>query len=221
MKEVYLVDGSAYIYRAYHAIRPLSNSSGLPTHAVYGFTTILRRILREKKPECLAVAWDTRGPVFRHKLYPEYKANRPPMPDDLIPQIPYIHKIVDAYNILSMEHEDKEADDLIAAAVRCLAGESCRVVIVSGDKDLLQLVSKNVILWDPMNDKLMDEEKVLEKYGVRPAQLLDYLALTGDSADNIPGVPGIGPKTAQKLIAAHGSLEGLYGAIDELKASKM
>ncbi|HHB76900.1 MAG TPA: DNA polymerase I [Desulfobulbus sp.] len=221
MREVYLVDGSAYIYRAYHAIRPLSNSSGLPTHAVYGFTTILRRILREKKPECLAVAWDTRGPVFRHRLYPEYKANRPPMPDDLVPQIPYIHKIVDAYNILSMEHEDKEADDLIAAAVRCLTGDNCRVVIVSGDKDLLQLVSKNVSLWDPMNDKLMDEEKVEEKYGVRPVQLLDYLALTGDSADNIPGVPGIGPKTAQKLIAAYGTLEGLYVAIDELKASKM
>ena len=221
MREVYLVDGSAYIYRAYHAIRPLSNSSGLPTHAVYGFTTILRRIIREKKPECLAVAWDTRGPVFRHKLYPEYKANRPPMPDDLVPQIPYIHKIVDAYNILTMEHEDKEADDLIAAAVRCLAGAGCRVVIVSGDKDLLQLVAKNVTLWDPMNDKLMDEEKVLEKYGVRPVQLLDYLALTGDSADNIPGVPGIGPKTAQKLISAYGSLEGLYAAVDELKASKM
>ncbi len=221
IREVYLVDGSAYIYRAYHAIRPLSNSSGLPTHAVYGFTTILRRILREKQPECLAVAWDTRGPVFRHKLYPEYKANRPPMPDDLVPQIPYIHKIVDAYNILSMEHEDKEADDLIAAAVRCLAGDTCRVVIVSGDKDLLQLVSENVTLWDPMNDKLMDEKKVVEKYGVRPVQLLDYLALTGDSADNIPGVHGVGPKTAQKLIAAYGSLEGLYASVDELKASKM
>ena len=221
MREVYLVDGSAYIYRAYHAISPLSTSSGLPTHAVYGFTTILRRIMREKKPECLAVAWDTRGPVFRHKLYPEYKANRPPMPDDLVPQIPYIHKIVDAYNILSMEHADKEADDLIAAAVRRLAGDDCRVVIVSGDKDLLQLVSKNVVLWDPMNDKLMDEAKVKEKYGVTPVQLLDYLALTGDSADNIPGVPGIGPKTAQKLIAAYGSLEGLYAAVDGLKKSKM
>lgn len=221
MREVYLVDGSAYIYRAYHAIRPLSTSTGLPTHAVYGFTTILRRIIREKKPECLAVAWDTKGPVFRHKLYSEYKANRPPMPDDLVSQIPYIHKIVDAYNILSMEHEDKEADDLIAAAVRRLAGDDCRVVIVSGDKDLLQLVSKNVILWDPMNDRLMDEQKVQEKYGVSPVQLLDYLALTGDSADNIPGVPGIGPKTAQKLITAYGSLEGLYAAIDELKASKM
>ena len=219
--EVYLVDGSAYIYRAYHAIRPLSNSSGLPTHAVYGFTTILRRILREKKPQCLAVAWDTKGPVFRHRLYPEYKANRPPMPEDLVPQIPYIHKVVDAYNIFSMEHEDLEADDLIASATRRLVENGCRVVIVSGDKDLLQLVCGQVILWDPMNDKLMDEAAVEKKYGVRPAQLLDYLALTGDSADNIPGVPGVGPKTAQKLIAAYGSLEGLYAEVDGLKKSKM
>ena len=221
LSEVYLIDGSAYIYRAYHAIHPLSNSVGLPTHAVYGFTTILRRILREKQPSCLAVAWDTRGPVFRHRMYPKYKANRPPMPDDLVPQIPYIHKIVDAYNILSMEHEDKEADDLIASAVRRLAGNDCRVVVVSGDKDLLQLVSEYVTLWEPMNDKLMDEAAVRKKYGVDPVQLLDYLALTGDSADNIPGVPGIGPKTAQKLISAYGSLEGLYAAVDGLKQSKM
>lgn len=219
--EVYLVDGSAYIYRAYHAIRPLSNSSGLPTHAVYGFTTILRRILREKKPQCLAVAWDTKGPVFRHRLYPEYKANRPPMPEDLVPQISYIHKVVDAYNIFSMEHEDLEADDLIASATRRLVENGCRVVIVSGDKDLLQLVSSRVTLWDPMSDKLMDEAAVEKKYGVRPTQLLDYLALTGDSADNIPGVPGVGPKTAQKLIAAYGTLEGLYAAVDGLKKSKM
>lgn len=221
VSEVYLVDGSAYIYRAYHAIHPLSNSAGLPTHAVYGFTTILRRILREKEPECLAVAWDTKGPVFRHRIYPKYKANRPPMPDDLVPQIPYIHKIVDAYNILSMEHADKEADDLIASAARRLAGNGCRVVVVSGDKDLLQLVSEDVTLWDPMNDRLMDVKAVEKKYGVRPVQLLDYLALTGDSADNIPGVPGIGPKTAQKLISTYGSLEGLYAAVDGLKKSKM
>ncbi len=219
--EVYLVDGSAYIYRAYHAIRPLSNSAGLPTHAVYGFTTILRRILREKQPQWLAVAWDTKGPVFRHKLYRDYKANRPPMPEDLVPQIPYIHKMVDAYNIISMEHNDQEADDLIASAARRLVENGCRVVIVSGDKDLLQLVSDKVTLWDPMNDKLMDIQGVEEKYGVRPQQLLDYLALTGDSADNIPGVPGVGPKTAQKLIAQYGSLEGLYEAVDGLKKSKM
>ena len=221
MREVYLVDGSAYIYRAYHAIRPLSTSSGLPTHAVYGFTTILRRIMREKQPQCLAVAWDTRGPVFRHEIYPAYKANRPPMPEDLVPQIEYIHRIVDAYNLFSMEHDNKEADDLIASAARRLASQSCRVVIVSGDKDLLQLVSDSIICWDPMSDRLMDVNAVREKYGVDPEQLLDFMALTGDSSDNIPGVPGIGPKTAKKLISKYGTLEGLYAAIDEMKPSKM
>jgi DNA polymerase-1 len=219
--QVYLVDGSAYIYRAYHAIRPLTNTSGLPTHAVYGFTTILRRILREKSPACLAVAFDTRGPVFRHRMYPDYKANRPPMPDDLVPQIPYIRKIVDAYNILNMEHEDQEADDLIASAAGKLAARGCRVVVVSGDKDLLQLVDDEISMWDPMSDKWWDKAAIEEKYGVRTDQLLDYFALTGDSADNIPGVPGVGPKTAQKLIAQYGSLEGLYEAVEGLKKSKM
>lgn len=221
MPEVYLLDGSAYIYRAYHAIRPLNNSSGLPTNAVYGFTTILRRILRERKPEWIAVAWDTKGPVFRHKLYPEYKANRPPMPEDLVPQIPYIHKVVDAYNIFSMKADDLEADDLIASAARRLAANGCRVVIVSGDKDLLQLVSERITLWDPMSDKLLDEKAVEKKFGVKPTQLLDYMSLTGDSADNVPGVPSVGPKTAQKLISTYGSLEGLYAEVAGLKKSKM
>jgi len=220
-QEVYLVDGSAYIYRAYHAIRPLTNTSGLPTHAVYGFTTILRRILREKQPQCLAVAFDTRGPVFRHRIYPDYKANRPPMPDDLVPQIPYIHKMVDAYNILNMAHEDQEADDLIASAARVLAEKGCRVVVVSGDKDLLQLVSDDVTMWDPMSDRLMDAAFIEKKYGVGPDRLLDFFALTGDSADNIPGVLGVGPKTAQKLIGEYGTLEGLYAAVDGFKKSKM
>jgi len=219
--EVYLIDGSAYIYRAFHAIRELNNTSGLPTNAVYGFTTILRRILREKQPECLAVAFDTRGPVFRHRIYADYKANRPPMPDDLVPQIPYIHKIVDAYNITNMEHEDQEADDLIASAARVLVEKGCRVVVVSGDKDLLQLVSDDVTMWDPMSDRLMDAAFIEKKYGVRPDQLLDYFALTGDSADNIPGVPGVGPKTAQKLIREHTSLEGLYENVEGFKKSKM
>ncbi len=219
--EVYLIDGSAYIYRAYHAIRPLTNTSGLPTHAVYGFTTILRRILREKNPECLAVAFDTKGPVFRHRMYPEYKANRPPMPDDLVPQIPYIHKMVDAYNILNMEHDDQEADDLIASAARVLSEKGCRVVVVSGDKDLLQLVSDKVSMWDPMSDRLMDGAFIEKKYGVNVDQLLDFFALTGDSADNIPGVPGVGPKTAQKLIGEYKTLEGLYAAVDGFKKSKM
>jgi DNA polymerase-1 len=219
--ELYLIDGSAYIYRAYHAVRPLSNSQGLPTHAVFGFTSILRRLLKERTPQHLAIAFDTKGPVFRHRLYEHYKANRPPMPEDLVPQIPYIRKMVDAFRILKLEDEDQEADDLIASATRKMVESGCKVVIVSGDKDLLQLVTPQVSLWDPMNDRIMDEAAVAAKYGLSPGQLLDYFALTGDSSDNIPGVPGVGPKSAQKFIAEYGSLEGLYEVVAQLKQSKM
>lgn len=218
--ELYLIDGSAYIYRAYHAIKPLSTSHGLPTHAVYGFLSILRRLLREREPQYLAVAFDTRGPVFRHRMYDLYKANRPPMPDDLARQIPYIREMVMAYRLVLLEHDDQEADDLIASAADSIGRQGCRVVIVSGDKDLLQLVSPNVSLWDPMNDRIMDEAAVGEKYGLPPDRLLDYFALTGDSSDNIPGVPGVGPKSAQKLIAEHGDLESLYERLDTMKPSK-
>ncbi len=219
--ELYLIDGSAYIYRAYHAIKPLSNSQGLPTHAIFGFIAILRRLIKERDPQYLAVAFDTKGPVFRHQLYAKYKANRPPMPEDLVPQIPYIREMVAAYRILSLEQDDQEADDLIASVTRKMVDQGYRVVIVSGDKDLLQLVSPSVTLWDPMNDRVMDEEAVVQKYGVSPSQLLDYFALTGDSSDNIPGVPGIGPKSAQKLIAEHGTLEHLYEAVEEVNPSRM
>ncbi|WP_319588077.1 DNA polymerase I [uncultured Desulfobulbus sp.] len=219
--ELYLIDGSAYIYRAYHAIKPLSNSHGLPTHAVFGFIAILRRLLKERNPRYLAVAFDTKGPVFRHQLYDKYKAHRPPMPEDLVPQIPYIRKMVAAYRILNLEQDDQEADDLIASAVEKMVQQGFKVVVVSGDKDLLQLVSPNVSLWDPMNDRVMDEAAVQDKYGLPPARLLDYFALTGDSSDNIPGVPGVGPKSAQKLISEHCDLEGLYQALDGLKSSKI
>ncbi len=219
--ELYLVDGSAYIYRAYHAIKPLSNSAGLPTHAVFGFAAMLRRLLREKNPQYLAVVFDTKGPVFRHRIYSQYKANRPPMPDDLVVQVPYIRQLVAAYNITALEHQDMEADDLIASCVKTMSSQEVRVVIVSGDKDLLQLVSGDVTMWDPMNDRLMDEKGVEKKYGIGPELLLDYFALTGDSSDNIPGVPGVGPKTAQKLISQYRSLEKLYDSVAELKPSKM
>ncbi|MCL1980569.1 MAG: DNA polymerase I [Proteobacteria bacterium] len=218
--ELYLIDGSAYIYRAYHAIKPLSTSGGLPTHAVFGFASILRRLLKERDPQYLAIAFDTRGPVFRHRLYERYKANRPPMPDDLARQIPSIRQLVLAHRILLLEQDDQEADDLIASATAAAVRQGYKVVVVSGDKDLLQLVSPWVSLWDPMNDRVMDEAAVQEKYGLPPARLLDYFALTGDSSDNIPGVPGIGPKSAQKLIAEYGDLETLYGQINTLKATK-
>ena len=219
--ELYLIDGSAYIYRAYHAIKPLSTSTGLPTHAVYGFVAILRRLLKEREPRYLAVAFDTRGPVFRHQMYAQYKANRPPMPEDLAPQIPYIRQVVSAHRILTLEQDDQEADDLIASVCTSMVAQGYRVVIVSGDKDLLQLVSDRVTLWDPMNDRVMDEAAVTMKYGLPPAMLLDYFALTGDSSDNIPGVSGIGPKSALKLISEHGTLEAIYQAVPAMKPAKV
>jgi len=220
-KTAYLIDGSAYIYRAFHAVKPLHTASGLPTHAVYGFISIIRRILRERQPEYLAVAFDSRGPVFRHQISADYKANRPAMPEDLAVQIPYIRRITEAYNIFSLAEQGLEADDLIASAARLLIAQGCKVIVASGDKDLLQLVSDDLSLWDPMSDKLMDAAAVEEKYGLPPTKLLDYFALTGDASDNISGVPGVGPKTAQKLIEEHGTLEELYAQAAGLKKSKV
>ncbi len=218
---IYLIDGSAYIYRAYHAIAPLTNSSGLPTHAVFGFVNIIRRILRVKKPGHLCVAFDSRGPVFRHEIYREYKANRPPMPEDLAQQIPYIKSFVKSSRITALEMEGVEADDIIASAALHLSGLGCRVVIVSGDKDLLQLVGDRVVMWEPMNNKLYDVPAVQDKYKVEVDRLLDFFALVGDSSDNVPGVPGVGPKTAEKLINEYGSLDGIYSRLEEMKKSKM
>ncbi len=220
-KEVYLIDGSAYIYRAYHAIAPLSNSKGMPTHAVLGFVNMVRRLIREKQPGYLAIAFDSRGPVFRHQLYQAYKANRPPMPDDLQAQIPFIRKFVVASRILMLEEQGVEADDIIASAVKFFSENGHRVVLVSGDKDLLQLVNDEVVMWDPMKDKVMDRVAVHQKYAVYPDKLLDVFALIGDSSDNVPGVPGVGPKTAEKLINSYGSLDGLYDHVGDLKQSRM
>ena len=218
---VYLIDGSAYIYRAYHAVAPLTNSEGMATHAVFGFLNILKKMLKDKDPKYLAVAFDMRGPVFRHEMYAEYKANRPPMPDDLAVQIPYIKELVHAMNIPCFEMQGLEADDIIASSVRVLEEQGHSVVVVSGDKDLLQLVNEKTVMWDPMKNKIMDIAAVEEKYNVKTEQLLDCYALMGDSSDNIPGVPGIGPKTAEKLINEHNSLEGIYEALDSMKKSKM
>lgn len=220
-EEIYLIDGSAYIYRAYHAIAPLSNSKGMPTHAVLGFINMVKRLIREKNPKYLVIAFDSRGPVFRHQLYDKYKANRPPMPEDLSVQIPFIKRFVAASNVLMLEEQDVEADDIIASVSKRFTALGHKIVVVSGDKDLLQLISDDVIMWDPMKDKVMDQEAVIKKYGVRSDQLLDLFALIGDSADNIPGVPGVGPKTAEKLIGEFTTLDGLYARVDDLKKSKM
>ena len=218
---VYLIDASAYIYRAYHAIAPLTNKSGLPTHAVYGFTNILLRVLREKAPKFIGIAFDVRDPNFRHEMYQAYKANRPSMPDDLACQIPYIKEIVAAHNFACLERQGYEADDLLASAAKKLAAQGHPVIVVSGDKDLLQLVSETITVWDPMRDVFMNPAAVQKKYNIPPQQLLDFFALMGDSSDNVPGVAGIGPKTAEKLINEYGSLEGLYQNIETLSQAKL
>ncbi len=220
-EELYLIDGSAFIYRAFHAVAPLTNAAGFQTNAVFGFVNMLNKLLREKQPSHMAVAFDSRGKVFRHQLYPEYKANRPPMPDELAAQVPYIKDLVRALGLASFEEPGIEADDIIGAAALALSAQGVKVVIVSGDKDLLQLVGEEITMWDPMNDRVIDAAGVRDKYQVGPEQLLDCFALIGDSTDNVPGVPGVGPKTASKLIQEYGSLEKLYEQVDALKTSKM
>lgn len=220
-EEIYLIDGSAYIYRAYHAISPLSNSKGTPTHAVLGFINMVKKLINDKTPKHMVAVFDSKGKVFRHELYPEYKANRPPMPDDLAIQIPYITQYVAYSGMPLLQKQGVEADDIIGSATRYLQKLGHRVVIVSGDKDLLQLVGDGVVMWDPMKNKTMTPVEVEEKYKVSTSQLLDTFALIGDSADNIPGVVGVGPKTAEKLINTYGSLDSIYANIDSMKKSKM
>ena len=220
-EEIYLIDGSAFIYRAFHAVAPLTNRDGFQTNAIFGFLNIVKKMFKDRKPTYAAVCFDSRGPVFRHQMYADYKANRPPMPKELVPQIPYIKQLVNALGIKSFEEADVEADDIIGSVASKMSALGKKVVIVSGDKDLLQLINEHVTMWDPMNDRIMDAAAVVEKYDVGPDRLLDCFALIGDSSDNVPGVPGVGPKSAAKLINEFGSLDRLYEEIETLKKSKM
>jgi DNA polymerase-1 len=216
-KRLYLIDGNSYIYRAFHAIRRLSNSKGFPTNAVYGFTAMLMKIVREEQPDYLAVAFDSKGPTTRHEYYPQYKATRPPMPDDLVPQIPVIWELVKAFRIPVLQQQGIEADDLLAAATRAGLRHHLDVVLVSGDKDLLQLVSPHVSVLDTMKEQRWTPEEVQERYGVGPEHLVEMMALMGDSVDNVPGVRGVGEKTALELVKQFGTLERLYAHLDEVK----
>lgn len=217
---VYLVDGSSYIFRAYFAIRHLSNSRGEATNAVFGFTKMLMTLLREEQPDMLAVIFDTKAPTFRKELYPEYKANRAAMPEDLAPQIPLIKDVVKAFNLPVLEQDGFEADDLIATLARRYADEGLAVTVVTGDKDLMQIVDERIQLLDTMKGKISRRDEVIERFGVPPEQVLEVLGLAGDSSDNIPGVPGIGEKTASQLIREFGSIENLLGNIDQVKGKK-
>jgi DNA polymerase I len=220
-EEIYLVDGSSYIYRAYHAMGGLSNSKGFPTGAVFGFTNMIVKTIKDKAPKRIAVVFDARGPTFRHEKFPEYKANRPAMPDDLAGQIPRIHEIVEAYRLPSLSVPGVEADDIIATLTRQARQKGWDVVIVSSDKDLMQLVGEGVLMWDPQKDVLYDPEQVKKKTGVPPERLRDYLALVGDTADNIPGVRGIGQKTASQLLERFASLEEIYSSLEEITPPKV
>jgi len=215
---LYLIDGNSFCYRAYYAIRALSNSKGQPTNAIYGFVTMLNKIVKDNKPDMLAVAFDLKGPTFRHKKFEEYKIHRKPMPDDLVGQISYIKKVVKAYNIPIYELEGFEADDLLATLAKRAEERGIDTFIVTGDKDALQLVDPHIKVMSTHKDGVIyDAAKVKEAYGVEPKRMTDIMALMGDATDNIPGVKGIGEKTAVELLSEFGSLDNLYKNLDRVK----
>ncbi len=214
---IYLIDGSSYIYRAYYAIRNLSSPQGFPTNALYGFIQMLLKVVRDKQPDHLAVVFDAGRRTFRTEIYPEYKANRAAMPDDLRQQIEPIKEAVRAFNIPALELAGYEADDIIGAIARDCEERGMAAVVVTGDKDLMQIVSENVTLLDTMKDQVSGVAEVRERFGVGPELVIDILGLAGDSSDNIPGVPGIGEKTAIKLIQEYGSLDSLLVRAGEVK----
>ena len=224
----YLVDGSGYIFRAYYALPPLSRKSdGLPTGAVSGFCSMLFKLLEDvraddskNKPSHFAVIFDSARKNFRNEIYSEYKANRAEAPDDLAPQFEYIRKSVEAFNLPSIELINYEADDLIATYAKKIIESGAKVTVISSDKDLMQLVSTKIRLFDPMKSKVIGEKEVFEKFGVKPNQVIDVQSLAGDSSDNIPGVPGIGVKTAAELINKYKNLDTLLKKASEIKQNK-
>ena len=224
----YLIDGSGYIFRAYYALPPLSRKiDGLPTGAVSGFCSMLFKLLEDsksnqnlQKPTHFAVIFDSARKTFRNEIYSDYKANRAEAPDDLAPQFEYIRKSVLAFNLPSVELINYEADDLIATYSEKILRAGAKVTIVSSDKDLMQLYKKNVRIYDPMKNKFISDDDVLKKFGVDSSKVIDVQALAGDSSDNVPGVPGIGVKTAAELINKYGNLEKLLKSAHEIKQNK-
>src|SRR6476661_4943749 len=222
---VFLVDGSSYIFRAYHALPPLNRKSdGLQVNAVLGFCNMLWKLLRDmpadNRPTHLAIVFDKSEVTFRNKIYPEYKAHRPPAPDDLIPQFALIREAVRAFDLPCLEQGGFEADDLIATYARQASDRGAHTTIVSSDKDLMQLVNDKITMYDTMKDRRIGIPEVIEKFGVPPEKVVEVQALAGDSTDNVPGVPGIGVKTAAQLIVEYGDLETLLLRAGEIKQPK-
>jgi len=216
-KPFILVDGSSYLFRAFHALPPLTTSKGQPTGAIYGVASMLKKLLADYKPEHIAVVFDTKAKTFRKELYPAYKANRAAMPDELRTQIEPLHELVRAMGFPLIAVDGVEADDVIGTLALQAEKHGLKTIISTGDKDLAQLVNKDISLINTMSNKSLDIEGVKEKFGVTPEQMIDYLALMGDSSDNIPGVPNVGPKTAAKWLGTYGSLDNLLAHQDEIK----
>ena len=218
---LYLIDGNSYVYRAYYAIRGLSNSKGFPTNAIYGFTNMLLKIIREKKPDSIVVSFDSPVPTERHRVYKEYKAQRPETPGDLVEQLPYIRKMISGFNIKIFEIPGYEADDIIGTIAKKAASEEIDVFIVTADKDMLQLVNNKVKIYDPMKDKILDERYTKERFGVVPERITEFMALTGDAVDNIPGIKGVGEKTAKELLSEFKSLDDLLNNTNRIRKDKL
>lgn len=218
---LYLIDGNSYFYRAYHAIRGLTNSKGFPTNAIYGFTNMILKIIREKKPDAIAIAFDSPVPTERHRIYEQYKAQRPETPNDLVIQIPYIKEIIKAFNITSFEIPGYEADDIICTIAKKAALQNASVFILSGDKDMMQVVGNGIKIYDPMKDLIIDENYVRERFGVPPDRLPEIMAITGDAIDNIPGVKGIGEKTAKELLSKTGSLDEILNHPEKIENERI
>ncbi|MDD5243129.1 MAG: DNA polymerase I, partial [Syntrophorhabdaceae bacterium] len=217
-KRVFLVDGNSYLYRAFYATPHLSNSKGMPTNAIYAFISMIKKLMNAENPDTFVIVFDSKAPSFREEISKAYKAQRPPMPDNLSIQIPYVKRIIGAMGIPILEMDGFEADDIIGTIVNGLKEhDDMETYIVTSDKDMMQLLSEKVFIYDSMKNQLISEKEAEEKFGVRPSLMIDYLALCGDTSDNIPGVPGIGDKTARELISGLGSIDAIYNNIEEVK----
>ena len=215
-KPIILVDGSSYLYRAFHALPPLVTSSGQPTGAVRGVAAMLRKLIKDYDPQYMAVIFDAKGKTFRDEMFEEYKSQRPPMPDDLREQVTPLHDLIRAMGLPLIIEDGVEADDVIGTYARIFGSQGKPVLISTGDKDMAQLVTEQVTLINTMNDALYDIDGVKKKFGVGPELIIDFLALMGDKVDNIPGVPGVGEKTALGLLQGLGSLETIYDNLDKV-----
>ncbi|MCA9373875.1 hypothetical protein KC725_01810 [Candidatus Peregrinibacteria bacterium] len=222
MKKLILIDGNAIFHRAYHSLPPFKTSKGETTNAIYGFVRMLIELYMNEQPDYLGIAWDRKAPTFRKKMFDDYKATRSAPPEDLYPQLPRLKEIVEAFRIPQLEKDGFEADDLLGtAAHKAEQEEGVDITILTGDQDAFQLVSPKTTVMTPIKGvtqvKRYQAAEVEEKFGVRPDQIIDYKAISGDTSDNIPGVPGIGPKGASELLQKYGDLDNIYDHLDELK----